>query len=131
MTDVRWTWDQNGEYWECSGCNNDFSLTEGSPNENSYAYCPTCGGKIVESVVLGIEGAKCAETQEALISTLRAENARLQAENARLQKMHIISREDGYWLVINGENRAMIQIHLGSHGPIVSAALEEGKENGK
>ena len=35
----------------------------------------------------------------------------------------VVKKDNGYWLVLNGKVKATI--HLGNHGEIVTAALEE------
>lgn len=42
-----WTDNKDPDYpgWETS-CGHEFCLVEGGPKENSYNYCPQCGGKI-------------------------------------------------------------------------------------
>lgn len=36
---------QEGTY-ECSNCKSEFVLTEGTPEDNEYHYCPNCGAKM-------------------------------------------------------------------------------------
>ena len=33
-------------YYECSSCGEEFSLIEGTPKDNGYNYCPSCGTKM-------------------------------------------------------------------------------------
>ena len=37
-------WD--GIIWRCSECDAVFALTDGTPEENEYNYCPHCGAKM-------------------------------------------------------------------------------------
>lgn len=37
-------WD--GGYYECSVCGEAFSFIEGTPKENNYRYCPSCGAQM-------------------------------------------------------------------------------------
>lgn len=39
-----------GEYWECSGCEDAFVFEIGSPKDNHYNFCPNCGRKIIEFI---------------------------------------------------------------------------------
>lgn len=47
-----WIEDTNGTYsedhdtWECSNCGEPFTLTEGTPEDNSYNFCPKCGANL-------------------------------------------------------------------------------------
>lgn len=34
-------WD--GVYWRCSECDGAFCLVDGTPEENKYNFCPSCG----------------------------------------------------------------------------------------
>lgn len=39
--------DYNGDYhYQCSVCKDEFYLEYGTPKENGYAYCPSCGAKM-------------------------------------------------------------------------------------
>lgn len=38
-----WTFDADTSSWDTS-CNGKFTFFEGSPTENSFQYCPYCGG---------------------------------------------------------------------------------------
>lgn len=39
--------DWNGDtYYDCSVCGESFSLIEGTPTDNLYNYCPSCGAKM-------------------------------------------------------------------------------------
>jgi len=40
-------WDGD-TYYECSECNQEFVLIEGTPQDNGYNYCPNCGAKMEE-----------------------------------------------------------------------------------
>jgi hypothetical protein len=46
---VIWTYHEEMEcdYWECS-CGEAWVIIDGSPKENNYNYCPSCGEKIIE-----------------------------------------------------------------------------------
>ena len=33
-------WD---ETWECSACGDEFDMIEGTPIDNGYRFCPSCG----------------------------------------------------------------------------------------
>jgi len=35
--------DYGGVYWECSNCEDAFFLEVGTPKENNYNFCPSCG----------------------------------------------------------------------------------------
>lgn len=37
-------------YYTCSSCKEDFDLIAGTPYENLYNYCPSCGAKMDETV---------------------------------------------------------------------------------
>ena len=37
-------------YYTCSSCKEDFDLIAGTPCENLYNYCPSCGAKMDETV---------------------------------------------------------------------------------
>ena len=37
-------------YYTCSSCKEDFDLIAGTPCENLYNYCPSCGAKMDELV---------------------------------------------------------------------------------
>ena len=49
MDECIWREEDNGDYicWETS-CEKTFCMTEGTPKDNSYNYCPNCGGALVE-----------------------------------------------------------------------------------
>lgn len=32
--------------YQCSVCKDEFVLTEGSPKDNGYRYCPSCGARL-------------------------------------------------------------------------------------
>ena len=32
--------------WECSVCREEFCVEEGTPKDNEYNYCPSCGAKM-------------------------------------------------------------------------------------
>lgn len=36
----------DGGYYECSVCGEAFSFIEGTPKENNYRYCPSCGAQM-------------------------------------------------------------------------------------
>lgn len=39
--------DYNGDYhYQCSVCKDEFYLEYGTPKENGYAYCPSCGSRM-------------------------------------------------------------------------------------
>lgn len=39
--------DYNGDtYYDCSECGESFCLIEGTPTDNLYNYCPSCGAKM-------------------------------------------------------------------------------------
>jgi len=38
----------------------------------------------------------------------------------------VVKKDDGYWLVLNSKNKALI--HLGTHGEIVTAVLDEAAQ---
>ena len=39
--------DYNGDYhYQCSVCKDEFYLEYGTPKENGYAYCPSCGARM-------------------------------------------------------------------------------------
>ena len=40
-------------YYTCSSCKEDFDLIAGTPCENLYNYCPSCGAKMDETVEEG------------------------------------------------------------------------------
>lgn len=41
--------DYNGDYhYQCSVCKDEFYLEYGTPKENGYAYCPSCGARMVK-----------------------------------------------------------------------------------
>ena len=37
------TYTENHDTWECSECHEPFTLTEGTPEENKFYFCPRCG----------------------------------------------------------------------------------------
>lgn len=37
--------------WSCSSCKEPIVLYEGTPMENEYKYCPTCGARMVNADV--------------------------------------------------------------------------------
>lgn len=37
--------------YRCSNCNEHFVLTEGTPTDNCYFYCPNCGAKMDEQAL--------------------------------------------------------------------------------
>ena len=37
------TYTENHDTWECSECHEPFILTEGTPEENKFYFCPRCG----------------------------------------------------------------------------------------
>ena len=37
------TYTENHDTWECSECHEPFTLTEGTPKENTFYFCPRCG----------------------------------------------------------------------------------------
>ena len=39
-------WDEDTNTYECSNCKNPFTLLEGTPEQNTYFYCPYCGYKM-------------------------------------------------------------------------------------
>lgn len=41
-------WDEDTNTYECSNCKNSFTLLEGTPEQNTYFYCPYCGCKMDE-----------------------------------------------------------------------------------
>ena len=41
----KWEYDDTHDCWE-TGCNNAFTLIEGSPENNNMKYCPYCGKEI-------------------------------------------------------------------------------------
>lgn len=41
--------------YECSNCKECWYLEDGTPEDNSYNYCPKCGAKIIEVIELGDE----------------------------------------------------------------------------
>lgn len=41
-------WDEDTNTYECSNCKNPFTLLEGTPEQNTYFYCPYCGCKMDE-----------------------------------------------------------------------------------
>ena len=41
-------WDEDTNTYECSNCKNPFTLLEGTPEQNTYFYCPNCGCKMDE-----------------------------------------------------------------------------------
>ena len=43
-------------------------------------------------------------------------------------QIKILFKEDGYWLSIDGQKKALV--NLGIHGEIVTAALEEAAQQG-
>ena len=44
------TWRYSGDEWGTfdTTCGQAFSLTEGTPKDNTYNFCPCCGGPLVE-----------------------------------------------------------------------------------
>ena len=45
-----WTYaDDDYSSWDTT-CGRCFCMTEGTPKQNDYDFCPGCGGKLVESV---------------------------------------------------------------------------------
>ena len=40
-------WDEDTNTYECSNCKNPFTLLEGTPEQNTYFYCPYCGCKMI------------------------------------------------------------------------------------
>lgn len=40
--------DEENGVFQCSNCKEKFVLISGSPKENKYNYCPTCGAKMDE-----------------------------------------------------------------------------------
>ena len=40
-----------GPIFRCSNCEARFVLEEGTPEDNEYYYCPTCGAKIQEQAL--------------------------------------------------------------------------------
>ena len=40
------TYTENHDTWECSECHEPFTLTEGTPEENKFYFCPRCGAKM-------------------------------------------------------------------------------------
>lgn len=46
-----WKLEDNGDYIIYNtSCGEDFILEEGTPKENLYNYCPSCGGKLREAL---------------------------------------------------------------------------------
>lgn len=41
--------------YECSNCVEEWCLTDGTPEENCYNYCPKCGAKIIKIIERGEE----------------------------------------------------------------------------
>lgn len=47
-------WENEDDYygdsiiWCCSVCKDRFVLNDGTPEENNYKYCPSCGARMVE-----------------------------------------------------------------------------------
>jgi len=39
------TFGSEGDVYE-TGCGNDFTFIDGTPKENSFKFCPYCGGEI-------------------------------------------------------------------------------------
>lgn len=39
--------------YECSNCEEEWCLTDGTPEENCYNYCPKCGAKIIKIIERG------------------------------------------------------------------------------
>ena len=37
------------DYYYSTGCGEAYYLTDGTPEQNSYSYCPNCGGKIKQA----------------------------------------------------------------------------------
>ena len=37
------TYTEDHDTWECSECHEPFILTEGTPEENKFYFCPRCG----------------------------------------------------------------------------------------
>lgn len=42
-----WTYNSDDDFWVTS-CAEAYCLVEGGPKENSYNFCPNCGGKLIE-----------------------------------------------------------------------------------
>lgn len=43
-------WDEDTNTYECSNCKNPFTLLEGTPEQNTYFYCPYCGCRMDEVI---------------------------------------------------------------------------------
>lgn len=48
-------WENEDDYygdsiiWCCSACKDRFILNDGTPEENNYKYCPSCGARMVNT----------------------------------------------------------------------------------
>lgn len=43
-------WSENAEGWWETTCQNEFSLTNGTPEDNGMNFCPYCGHELQEQV---------------------------------------------------------------------------------
>ena len=46
IEDETGTYTENHDTWECSECHEPFTLIEGTPEENTFYFCPRCGAKM-------------------------------------------------------------------------------------
>lgn len=46
ISDEHEAYTENHDTWECSVCHEPFTLTEGTPRDNRYNFCPNCGAKM-------------------------------------------------------------------------------------
>ena len=44
----RWSEDGEGSFW-ATGCGNAFEFNDGTPKQNSFAWCPYCGRSLEQS----------------------------------------------------------------------------------
>ena len=47
MKTCTWTYDDLYDFWDTS-CGECFTVTEGTPKDNNFVYCPFCGKPIKE-----------------------------------------------------------------------------------
>ena len=46
IEDETGTYTENHDTWECSECHEPFTLIEGTPEENTFYFCPRCEAKM-------------------------------------------------------------------------------------
>lgn len=51
----KWIEQDDGSYYTCSFCKNEWITLEGNPIDNNMKYCPQCGAKMDGGISYGID----------------------------------------------------------------------------